>query len=176
MKNLIPLAMLAAAAVPMAAAPAQDAGHYAKNSAATYVTKAGSMDNYEQEASKLVLQTAVNPDVRAFAQKMVSDHAKTTADLMAAAKAASLGNPGNVLSEQAAMLDQLRATPKDRMEVAYLDQQVIAHEQALALHQGYATHGDNPGLKAVAASTLPVIQQLLDEVRRIRSAMGGGGR
>lgn len=179
MTRLFAIALLATAAATPALA--QDAGHYAHNSSPTYVTMAASADNYEQESSKLVLQTATNPDVRRFAEMMISEHGKTTAELMAAAKAASLGNPSNLVTEQADMMKALRAMPKDRLERAYVDQQVKAHEQALALHQGYAQMGDNPGLKSVAESAIPIIQRHLGEIRRIQSAMGGpmaspGGR
>lgn len=173
MTRLIAIALLASVSASAAPAVAQNANHYAHNSAATYVGKAASSDTYEQESSKLVLQSATNPDVRRFAEMMISDHGKTSADLMAAAKAASIGNPSNLLPEQAGMLDKLRAMPKDQMERGYVDQQVMAHQQALALHQGYAEHGDNPGLKAVANAAVPIIQRHLDEIRRIQTAMGG---
>jgi putative membrane protein len=173
MTRLIALALLATTAGAPAAALAQDAGYYAKNSAATYVGKAASMDTYEQESSKLVMQSAANPDVRRFAQMMISDHAKTSAQVMAAAKAASLGSPANLLPEQAGMLDKLRALPKEHMVRGYIDQQVAAHEQALALHQSFAEYGDNPGLKAAAAGAVPIIRAHLDEARRIQTAMGG---
>ena len=47
--------------------------------------------------------------------------------------------------------------------------------------KGYADHGDNPALKALAAKATPVIQKHLDEVKRIGgdklkdAAPGGNG-
>lgn len=173
MKRLIAIALLAGASAPALAQPVPQApGLAARTTAATYASMAASADNYELESSKAVLGVATNPDVRNFAQMMINDHGQTSAQLMAAAKAANVGAT-NLLPNEATMLKNLRAIDKSKMERLYVDQQVMAHEKALALHQGYAAQGDNPGLRAVAASAVPVIQRHLDEIRRIQAAMGG---
>ena len=174
MKSVIAIALLGlAGAVPAAAQPApQEPGLHARTSAPTYASMAASGNNYEIESSKAVLGMATNPDVRDFAQMMINDHGQLGAKLMAAAKAASIGTT-NLLPPEAAMLKNLRAMPKDKMERFYVDQQVMAHEKALALHQGYADQGENAGLKAVAAEAVPIIQRHLEEIRRIQTAMGG---
>jgi putative membrane protein len=71
------------------------------------------------------------------------------------------------------MLKQLREAGHTRMERVYVDQQVMAHEEALALHQGYAAQGDNPGLRSAASTAVPIVQRHLEEIRRIQTAMGG---
>jgi putative membrane protein len=134
---------------------------------------AASSDTYEIQSSKLALAHATNPDLRNFAQMMTTDHANTSAAVMAAAKQASVGLPGGPNPKHMAMLKQLREAGHAKMERVYVDQQVMAHEEALALHQGYATQGDNPGLRAAAASAVPIVQAHLTEIRRIQAAMGG---
>lgn len=174
MKSVIAIAVLGlAGAVPAMAQPTPPPpGLHARTSSPTYVSMANSGNNYEIESSKLILGMATNPDVRNFAQMMITDHGRMGADLMAAAKAADVSGT-NLLPPEAAMLKNLRSMDKAKMERFYVDQQVMAHEKALALHQGYADQGDNPGLKAVAAAAVPVIQHHLDEIRRIQAAMGG---
>jgi putative membrane protein len=173
MRQLIALALLGAAAPALAQPVPQAPGIQARTTAATYVTMAASSDTYEKESSQLALTHASNPDVRNFAQMMINDHANTTAQVMAAAKAASIGKPGAPLAKHTAMLKALRDMPHATMERGYIDQQVMAHEEALALHQGYAAQGDNPGLRAVAASAVPIIERHLAEARRIQTALGG---
>jgi putative membrane protein len=173
MKNIIALALVGAAAPALAQPVPQAPPIQARTSAATYVGMAASADTYEKESSQAILQHASNPEVRAFAEMMIRDHANTTAQVMAAAKAASIGKPGGPLPKHAMMLKALREMPHASMERGYVDQQVMAHEEALALHQGYAAQGDNPGLKAVAASAVPIIERHLAEIRRIQTAMGG---
>jgi putative membrane protein len=173
MKSVTAIALLAlTGTVPaMAQNAPQTPGLHARTASATYASMAASSDNYEIESSKMMLGAATNPDVRQFAQMMIDDHTRTSAQLMAAARAANAGTT-NLLPPEAAMLKALRAAGKDNMERLYVDQQVKAHEKALALHQGYADQGDNPGLRAVAAAAVPIIQHHLDEIRRIQSAMG----
>jgi putative membrane protein len=173
MRKLLVLALLGAAAPALAQPIPQAPGIQARTTAATYVAMAASSDTYERESSQLALQHASNPDVRNFAQMMVNDHANTTAQVMAAAKAASIGKPGGPNPKHTAMLKQLREMSHATMERGYVDQQVMAHEEALALHQGYAAQGDNPGLRAVASSAVPIIERHLAEIRRIQGTMGG---
>ncbi|NNM75482.1 DUF4142 domain-containing protein [Sphingomonas sp. ID1715] len=173
MKSLIVMALLAGAAPTLAQPVPQAPQLQARVAAPTYVATAASSDTYEIQSSKLALEHATNPDVRNFAQMMVSDHANTTAAVMAAAKQASIGMPGGPNPKHTAMLKALREMKHADMERGYVDQQVMAHEEALALHQGYAAQGDNPGLRAAAASAVPIVQRHLDEIRRIQTAMGG---
>src|SRR4051812_11240423 len=164
MKSMIALALLATAAPALAQPVPPAPGLAARTTAATYVAMAASSDKYETQSSQMVLGMAANPDVRNFAQMMINDHGQTSAQIMAAAKAASVGMPGGPLSPEADMLKNLRGISKDKMERYYVDQQVMAHEKALALHQGYAAQGDNPGLRSVAASAVPIVQHHLDEI------------
>lgn len=173
MKNAIAFVILAAATPALAQPVPQAPGIQARTTAATYVSMAGSGDTYEIESSKLALAHATNPDVRKFAQMMTTDHANTTAAVMAAAKQASIGMPGGPNAKHVAMLKQLREAGHDKMERVYVDQQVMAHEEALALHQAYAAQGDNPGLRAAAASAVPIVEAHLAEIRRIQATMGG---
>src|SRR3954471_12291395 len=99
MKSLIAIALLAA--TPALAQPVPPApGLAARTTAATYASMAASADNYEKQSSQMVLGIAANPDVRNFAQMMITDHGQTSAQLMAAAKAASVGTT-NLLSPEA---------------------------------------------------------------------------
>jgi putative membrane protein len=54
------------------------------------------------------------------------------------------------------MLEQLRTSAP--FDLAYRDAQIAAHQEALQLHQNYASGGDHPALRAVAARAVPVIQ------------------
>src|SRR5687768_17293290 len=62
-------------------------------SAADFAKKAGAAGAAEVEMGKLGAQKATNAEVKAFAQKMVTDHTKANKELMAAAKAKGLEVP-----------------------------------------------------------------------------------
>jgi putative membrane protein len=173
MKSLFAIALLAVAPPLAAQMTATPVPPVAKAMKGPYVQMAGSSDLYEKQSSQLVLESAANPDVRRFAEMMVTDHANTTAQLLAAAKESNIYHSPKIQTKHAQMLRSLRRLPKDQRERGYVDQQVMAHEEALALHSGYASGGDNPRLQAVAAAAVPIIQAHLDEIRRIQGTMGG---
>lgn len=133
--------------------------HAAPMAAADFVTKAGASDLYEQRSSKLVLQSTKNPKVRSFAQQMVTDHGKTTAEVKAAAaKAGMKPKPPALDAAKTKMIQELTAAKGEARDRLYLQQQKTAHQEALTLHQGYSASGDKPKLKAVAAKAVPIVE------------------
>ena len=57
-----------------------------KVTAEDFAKKAGAAGMAEVEMGKLGAQKATDPDVKAYAQKMVTDHTRANKELMAAAK------------------------------------------------------------------------------------------
>lgn len=161
--------LLTVSAVP--AAPALARAAATTTSAVTYARMAGSSDIYEKQSSQLILADAQNADVRRYAEMMVSDHTNTTAQLLAAAKQSGVVADPKLLTKHAQMLQQLRRVGAPAREKTYVRQQVMAHQEALALHQGYASKGDNPALRQVATAAVPIIQAHLTEAQRIMSSM-----
>lgn len=132
-------------------------------SAGEYVATAGAGDLYERQSSQLVLKTTKNADLRTFAQEMVTDHGKSTADVKAAAAKSGIKPKPPVLNpEQSSMIAQLTKTSGTARDSLYVTQQKTAHQQALTLHQGYAASGDKPALKTVAGKIAPVVQHHLE--------------
>ena len=124
-----------------------------------YVKKAGRRRPLRDHSSRLVLSSTTDAKLRSFASMMVSQHTKSTADVKAAAMRAKLHPaPAKLSPEQSDMIAQLRAASGPARDQAYVAQQKQAHDQALALHQGYAADGTSPSLKMVAAKVVPVVQ------------------
>jgi putative membrane protein len=136
-----------------------------------YMTMAASGDQFEIQSSQLALQRSSNPQLRQFAQMLITDHSNMSAQLIAAAQGAGLTPPPPAVSaEHAAMLQQLQATPAASFDMAYRDAQVMAHQQALTLHQNYANGGDVPALRTVASSAVPIIQNHLNMIQGMTMA------
>jgi putative membrane protein len=156
MKALIFAVPLALAAPALAQAPAQTMP------ASAFVKAAGASDLYERQSSQLVLQTTKNDKVRSFATMMLKDHANSTAMVKTAATQAGVKpTPPMLTPSQQKMIADLRAQTGTARDTAYISQQKQAHEQALALHTGYARSGDAAPLKAVAAKIAPVVDHHL---------------
>ncbi len=126
--------------------------------ASTYVMKAGAGDLYEIESSKLVMASA-NPKLHRFAEEMVTDHTKSTAEVKAAvAKAGMKAAPPMLNADQRAMIAKLKAASGTTRDKLYVEQQKTAHQQALTLHEGYSTTGSVAPLKMTAAKIVPVVK------------------
>lgn len=112
------------------------------------------------------MASSKNTKVKSFADMMVSDHAKTTAEVKAAATASGMKLPPPALDEaKAKMIKELQAAKGEQRDQLYLDQQTMAHQEALALHKSYSMTGDSPKLKAVAAKAVPIVQHHIDALR-----------
>lgn len=150
----------------MCAAAAAAAMQAAPRDATAYVAKAGASDLYEIQSSQLAQQKAGSDAVRKFAQMMIEHHTMTTQQVMAAARSAGLDPPPPTLEpKQRAMIAQLGRLEGAAFDAAYLRQQRRAHDEALALHSGYAKNGDDPALRDAATKAVPIIQRHIEQLR-----------
>jgi putative membrane protein len=128
-----------------------------------FLAHAGSANEYEIEASQLALQASVNPGVRNLANVIIADHTAMGQQVAAAAASARLAPPPpTLLPAEQAMLEQLRASGTGpSFDMAYQQQQISAHQQAIQLMQNYAANGDVPALRTVASGAIPIMQKHL---------------
>lgn len=126
---------------------------------ADFILEASASDVYEIESSKLALQKG-DDATKAFAQQMIADHEKTTAELKALLTAGKAqGSPVTALTEDhKEAVDELAKLDGAEFNEEYIDDQVEAHEDAVDLFKRYAEEGENADLKAWAAKTLPALE------------------
>ena len=135
---------------------------------ARYVMKAGASDQYEMQSSRLVLATTRNGDLRRFANEMVRDHTKSTADVKRAALRSRVkAGPPHLDPMGARNVAQLRRARGPARDALYIQQQKAAHQDALRLHGDYARNGSAPALRMVASGIVPVVQHHVDELSRM---------
>jgi putative membrane protein len=132
-------------------------------SAAEYATLASGADLFEIQSGELAQMRAASQSVKDFAGMMIADHRRTTTAMRRALQTANMQAPGapRLDADQSAMLAQLQGASGPDFDRLYLQQQRMAHQDALALHQGYARDGGNGVLKGVAAQTVPIIERHL---------------
>ena len=142
--------------------------------ASDFATMAAQSDQYEIQAGRTATVQATDPRVRAFAQQMVTDHTRTSQALQQAASASGLPPPPPAVgADQSRMLNALQGLTGREFDRAYMKQQVLAHEQALAVQQTYAAGGKDPNLRSAAQTAVPQIQHHLEMARQLSSAVGG---
>jgi putative membrane protein len=147
---------------PMASATAQ---------ADAYLFHAGAGDIYEITSSMMAIQHSQNPAVRGFATMLIADHTNTTNLALASAKGAGVMAPPPELSPmQKDMISQLIAAGPN-FDSVFLQQQMTAHQQALALQSGYAASGDVPALRETAAGAVPIIRGHITHVQQLMAGM-----
>ena len=138
-----------------------------------YLTQAASSDQFEIQSGQLAQQMSQNQAVRNFANMLIADHTRTTQLLTTTAQSAGIAPPPpTLLPPQQAMLDQLRASGSGpSFDMAFKNAQITAHQQALQLHQNYATSGDVPALRNVASQAVPIIQMHLNQAQMLNVGM-----
>lgn len=132
---------------------------------ADFVTKAASGNMFEIESSKLALAGKVDAPVMQFAQKMIDDHSHAGDEMMTAASAAGVTPPTDMTATDKAKITDL--TSATNFQAAYVEAQVKAHDDAVALFQSFAENGPDGPLKDFATKTLPTLQQHQTEIHTI---------
>jgi putative membrane protein len=138
-----------------------------------FASDAVQASQYEIEAAQIAQTQSQTPNVRAFAQEMIDDHTRSQAAMRQAAAASGLPAPPLAISsDQARLLAALQSVRGADFDKLYARQQVLAHTQALAVEQSYASSGPDGALRHAARSDLPMIQHHLEEAKALVEALG----
>ena len=136
-----------------------------------FATAAGSSDMFEIELSKMALTKAQSAEVKQFAQMMITDHTAASAALKTAAAADGVAVPAQMVKKDVSGIDALEGASGAVFDANYIDAQVNAHQQAVALLSSYAQNGQAAALKAHAQKTLPTVQMHLQHIEQLDSRM-----
>lgn len=124
---------------------------------------------YAVQAGRLAEARGRSAEVRTFGRWMVKDHTAATSRMRRLLTGADLTAPTGLDERRKGLINNLSAAHRDDFDAVYLSQQEAAHEEALILMQGYARNGDDIALMEEAARAVPMIQDHLRHVRRIRA-------
>jgi putative membrane protein len=127
-----------------------------------FVKEVAISDMFEIESSKLAVQKS-DAATKTFANQMVTDHTKTSAELKAAVQGDSNAPfPTALDSSHQSKLDKLKSLNGAEFTKNYHDVQASAHKDAVSLFERYAKGGDNAKLKSWASTTLPALKHHLE--------------
>jgi len=132
----------------------------------TFLEKAAKSGRKEVEISEAVVSRLADPQIKAVAQSMVSDHAAVNTELMALA-----ARKGVSLQPEK---DSLKAGEKWAKKTKDLDDDYLKemkddHEEAVKLFEK-ALKSDDADIAAFARKTLPALQHHLMTVKQIKKA------
>lgn len=138
---------------------------------ADFMKQAAQNGAAEIEASKLALQKAQRSEVKAFAEKMVADHTKTSDELKQLAASKKVNLPDGPSMKQKAELKMISAGDDAKFDERYSKAfGVKAHEETIKLFQEAANGATDAEVKAFAQKTLPALNHHLEMARSLDSA------
>lgn len=187
--NLIPtLALTGMLAVAVAPTPGTYAQEAKKKEAMAKMEKAGAggftaadkklirtaaqSDETEIGMAKLALSKTQNPEVKKYAQMMVTDHGKTTMQLKPIADAAGVSKP-DLKAKDKATMTRLEGLSGKEFDMAYLEANAKGHREVAAKMKTEAAAVTNPDLKTFASNTLPVVEHHAAMAQDMVAKMGG---
>lgn len=113
---------------------------------------------FEIELAQVAVQKATDPEVRQFAQEMITEHTELNTRITTLAVQKNISLPtatGPDKQEIVAMISAFSGPDFDR---AYMDRNVLQHAQGIVQTGGVAEESSDVQVRAFAAQTLPVLQ------------------
>ena len=137
----------------------------------SFVEDAANGGMAEVEFGKVASTKATNPEVKKFAQMMVTDHTAANNALKALAGKKGWKLPTELDSSHKSTLDKLKGYSGAEFDKEYVEEMVNDHETDVKAFQDKAKNATDPDLKAFAEKTLPVLQKHLDAIKAIQAKM-----
>jgi putative membrane protein len=127
-----------------------------------FVTMAGLGGLAEVQMGNLALQKATNADVKAFAQRMVTDHSKANGEIAEFATTKGLALATELSGDHKSALEHLTSLSGAAFDKAYMQHMVEDHEKDVAAFDKASTSASDADLKAWAGRTLPTLKEHLE--------------
>jgi putative membrane protein len=134
----------------------------------------------EVEEAYAALPRLSDPDVETFAQMMITDHSSarqavaTTADDLDLTPVPSAPQRA-LVRESEAHVAELRATPAANIDETYVDLEVAAHADALALLGNLNASADAAELRTLIATLRATVQDHYDAAQTLQDELQGSG-
>lgn len=164
------LGMLTAAALLSANLHAEGDSLAEQISPRNFIEEASAKGIAEIETGRLALEKGTTQDVKEFAQTMVEDHTAANQKLKALAeqKEMEVASDAELINQAKALILQLRG--ENSFDKAYMNNQVVAHKEAIELFQK-ATNAEDAEIAAFAKEALPRLKAHLKMAEQINAQL-----
>jgi putative membrane protein len=132
-----------------------------------FVTRASNSNLFATAESRLALERTRGPQLKAFARRMLDEHGKAQAELVAAAKGSGALVPTTLDQDHQARLRALRGKSGADFDRAYVADQGENHSNALTLYADYMLWGENEKLHALAVKMIPIAEAQLKQTQAL---------
>jgi putative membrane protein len=134
-----------------------------------FLEQAAHNGHAELSAGRLALTKARHPQVQAFAQRMIEDHTRMGAELVALATARNYKPPAEPSMLQKGKEMVIGGMADETFDRRYVHQMgVEAHQDTIRLYEKAASEARDPEIKAFAMKHLPGLRQHLETARELK--------
>jgi putative membrane protein len=134
-----------------------------------FVVKAAQGGLMEVAAGKLAAQRGLDPAVKEFGQKMVTDHTAANDKLKSLADSKQMMLPDSVSPEENAALGKLEALNGADFDKTYSQMMVKDHVEDISEFEKEVKKGQDADVKSFAENTLPTLRHHLMLANRLSS-------
>jgi len=121
----------------------------------------------EVALSQLGAQKATDPELKEFSQRMIQEHTRMNQELATLASQKQIPVPTAVDPRAQFCVQSLSGLSGEKFDACYAKAQLIVHMDSVAMFEAEAERGQDPDMKALAAKSLPHIQEHLATVKPI---------
>lgn len=115
----------------------------------------------EVELGRLATERAASAEVKAFGQRMVTDHGKANQQLTQIATTKGITLPKALPAEKQRERDMFARLTGAEFDRMYMDHMLKAHKKDVAEFEKVAEKGTDPALRTFAQQTLPTLREHL---------------
>ncbi|HJQ26055.1 MAG TPA: DUF4142 domain-containing protein [Blastocatellia bacterium] len=140
-----------------------------------FMTKAAVGGMEEVELGRLATQKAASPDVKAFGQRMVTDHSRAGDELKSLAAQKNVTLPTALDQQHQADVDKLSKLSGAAFDREYMSMMVKDHVEDVAEFEREAASGTDTDVKGWAGRTVPTLRQHLQMAQETAGKVGAAG-
>lgn len=133
-----------------------------------FMTKAAQSNMLEVALGREVARKAKSSEVKAFGERMMTDHAKANDELRRIAERKGVTLPTELDEEHRRELTQLAALSDEKLDKEYVTQMVEEHTHDVEAFREASKNVKDPELRAWAAKTLPILEDHLARAKALK--------
>ena len=111
--------------------------------------------------AELALEKSENQTVRAFALQIISEHSSASEKLLESSGDKEIKPTNNLAASQQKIYERLVQLSTGEFDLAYIEVEIESLKDHLNLYRTEARKGNGSELEAIAARTLPKLEQQL---------------
>lgn len=126
----------------------------------------------EVELGRIAAQKAASADVKAFGQRMVTDHSKANDQLKQIAAQMGVTLPTTLPPDKRQDLEKMSKLSGAAFDKMYMSHMVKDHKKDISEFDKQASKGDNDSLQSFARSTLPTLREHYKMAQDVATKVG----